>query len=120
MEYGLPLWSDAHWKHIEKSLALSGQSARRTCYVPLICETNLGNEQSMVRWVKQAENKYGYDFSIMDKYLDLVAKHQGPSTLVCFCVWDNFLEGGRFDGDIKYEPRPRRMTAWPTRARGRR
>ena len=103
MEYCLPLWSDAHWKHIEKSLALAGQSGARTCYVPLICETNLGNEQSMVRWVKQAENKYDYDFSIMEKYLDLVAKHEGPSTLVCFCVWDNFLEGGRFDGDIKYE-----------------
>ncbi len=39
----------------------------------------------------------------MEKYLDLVEKYQGPSTLVCFCVWDNFLEGGQFDGDIKYE-----------------
>jgi hypothetical protein len=103
MEYGVPLWSEAHWKHIEKSLTLAGQSGAKTCYVPLICETNLGNEQSMVRWVKQAENRYRYDFSIMEKYLDLVAKYQGPSTLVCFCVWDNFLEGGQFDGDIKYE-----------------
>ena len=57
----------------------------------------------MVRWVKQGDNKYGHDFSIMERYLDLVAKHQGPSTLVCFYVWDNFLEGGQFSGDIKFE-----------------
>jgi hypothetical protein len=102
-EYGVPLWSDGHWKQIEKSLALAGQAAAKTCYLPLISETNLGNEQSMVRWMKQDGNKYRYDFSIMEKYLDLVQKYQGPSTLVCFGVWDNFLEGGQFGGDIKYE-----------------
>jgi len=103
VEYGVPLWSDAHWERIEKSLALIGQVGAKTCTVPLICETNLGNEQSMVRWVHQGGNKYRYDFSVMERYLDLVAKHQGPATLVCFTVWDNFLEGGRFDGDLRYE-----------------
>jgi hypothetical protein len=103
VEYGLPLWSDAHWKQIEQSLSLVAQVGSKTCYVPLICETNLGNEQSMVRWVKRGGNKYGFDFRIMEKYLDLVAKHQGPSALVCFYVWDNFLEGGQFNGDIRFE-----------------
>jgi len=103
VEYGLPLWSDAHWKQIEKSLSLAGQVGAKTCYVPLICQTNLGNEQSMVRWVKQGESRYGYDFSIMEKYLDLVVRHQGPRTLVCFYAWDNFLEGGQFGGDIRFE-----------------
>ena len=103
VEYGVPLWSDAHWKRVEKSLSLTAQVGAKTCYVPLICETNLGNEQSMVRWVKLGEGGYRYDFSILEKYLDLVAKHQGPSTLVCLYVWDNFLAGGRFDGDLKYE-----------------
>jgi len=108
MEYGVPLWSEAHWKLIEKSLSLTGQVGARTCYIPLICETNLGNEESMVRWVKPvggrgSDRAVRYDFSILEKYLDLVAKHQGPSTLVCFYVWDNFLEGGQFGGDLKYE-----------------
>ncbi len=26
-----------------------------------------------------------------------------PSTLVCFYAWDNFLEGGQFGGDIRFE-----------------
>jgi hypothetical protein len=103
VEYGLPLWSDVHWKQIEKSLSLAGRLGAKTCYVPLICQTNMGNEQSMVRWVKQGENRYGYDFSVMEKYLDLVVKHQGPRTLICFYAWDNFLEGGQFDGDIRFE-----------------
>jgi hypothetical protein len=103
MEYGLPLWSEAHWKQIEKSLSLIGAVGAKTCYIPLIRETNLGNEQSLVRWVKQGENQYRYDFSIVERYLDLVTKYQGPATLVCFYVWDNFLEGGQFNGDIKFE-----------------
>jgi hypothetical protein len=100
-EYGTPLWSDAHWKLIEKSLSFTGQVGSKTCYVPLICETNMGNEQSMVRWVRQGENKYSYDFSVMEKYLDLVAKRQGPPTVVCFLVWDNFLEGGQFGDEVQ-------------------
>jgi hypothetical protein len=104
-EYGLPLWSEAHWKQIEKSLSLIGAVGGKTCYIPLIRETNLGNEQSLVRWVRQSEGHYSYDFSILERYLDLVAKHQGPATLVCFYVWDNFLEGGQFNGDIKFEPK---------------
>ena len=103
LEYGVPLWSNAHWRMIEKSLSLIAAAGVKTCYVPLICETNLGNEQSMVRWVRQGENKYRYDFRIMDKYLDLVVRRLGPSTLVCFYVWDNFLEGGQFSGDIRFE-----------------
>ncbi|MBM4039906.1 MAG: hypothetical protein FJ290_15485 [Planctomycetes bacterium] len=105
VEYGVPLWSDAHWKLIEKSLVLIAQVGAKTCYVPLICETNLGNEQTVVRWVKQGDGQYRHDFSVMDRYLDLVTKHLGPSTLVCLYVWDNFLEGGRFTGDLKYEPK---------------
>jgi len=102
-EYNLPLWSDAHWRLIEKSLALVAEAGAKTCYVPLICETNLGNEQSMVRWLPQGENKYSHDLRIMDKYLDLVARRLGPSALVCFYAWDNFLEGGQFGGDIRFE-----------------
>jgi hypothetical protein len=108
LEYKLPLWSEAHWAHVEKSLALAGQASAKTCYIPLICETNLGNEQSMVRWIEQGEHKYGYDFTIVERYLDLVRRHQGPGTLVCFYVWDNFLEGGQFNGDIKFEPQQAR------------
>jgi len=101
LEYDVPLWSDAHWKLVEKSLTLSGQLGVTTCYVPLINETNLGNAQSMVRWVKTADGKYRCDFAVLERYLDLVVKHQGLPKVVCFYVWDLFLEGGQFGDHVE-------------------
>ena len=73
-----------------------GESGSRTLYVPLICRTNFGNEESMVRWVKKADGQYDWDFSILDKYLDLAQKNLGPMKFVAFGVWDVYLnhEGG--------------------------
>ena len=89
--YKVPLWSEKHWKLIEKSLAFVGAMGTKTCYIPLICKTNMGNEETMVRWIKD-KDKYKYDFTVMEKYLDLVEKYQGKPTIVCFYVWDIFLE----------------------------
>ena len=98
--YKVPLWSEKHWKLIEKSLAYLGALGTKTCYIPLICKTNQGNAETMVRWIKDKE-KYKYDFTIMEKYLDLVEKYQGKPTVVCFYVWDLFLLEGEA-GDSKY------------------
>jgi len=60
-------------------------------YVPLIVHTNFGNEESYVRWVKKADGKYGYDFSIMDRYLDVATKNMGKPEQVIFVVWDVYM-----------------------------
>ena len=91
MKYGVPFWSDEHFKLIEASLKLLGEVGNKTAYIPLICETNLGNAETMVRWIARGNGSYKYDFSIMDRYLDLVGKHQGKPLVVCFYVWDPFL-----------------------------
>ena len=91
--YKVPLWSEKHWKLIEKSISYLGALGTKTCYIPLICKTNMGNAESMVRWVKD-KDKYSYDFSVMDKYLDLVEKYQGKIPVVCFYVWDIFVKEG--------------------------
>ena len=62
-------------------------------YCPLIAQSNAGNDESMVRWVKKSDGTYEYDFSILDKYLDLAEKHMGkPRVLVCN-VWDWYMGG---------------------------
>ena len=91
--YNVPLWSEKHWKLIEKSLAYIGAMGTKTCYIPLICKTNMGNTETMVRWIKD-KDKYKYDFTVMEKYLDLVEKYQGKPSVVCLYVWDVFLSGG--------------------------
>ena len=94
MQYGLPMWSDEHFKLLEKSLKLLGQVGNDVCYIPLICDTNMGNDESMVRWVKQPDGSYKHDFTVMERYLDLVQKYQGKPRVACFYVWDTYLEGG--------------------------
>ena len=81
LEYNVPLWSEKHWELIAQSFRLIGETGSRTVYVPLIAHTNLGNEESMVRWVKKGD-KYDYDFSIMERYLDVAEKNMGKPKLV--------------------------------------
>jgi len=94
MEYGVKLWSQRHWELISRSMSLLGEVGCDIVYLPLIAETNLGNAQSMLRWVKQPKGGYDFDFSVMDRYLDLAVEHMGKPTVVCFVVWDIYLGAG--------------------------
>jgi len=118
MEYGAALWSDKHFELIGKSQDLLGQIGNRSVYIPLIRETNFGNEQSMVRWIPRSDGTYEYDFSVMDKYLDVVEKHMGRPRLVVLYVWDLFLEGGQFSGDLQYCPEEVRQARLAYKGRG--
>jgi hypothetical protein len=52
--YKVPLWSDRHFELIGKSLDRLAQVGNKVAYVPLICQTNFGNAESMVRWIRKA------------------------------------------------------------------
>ena len=90
-EYKVPLWSDQHWALIADSLKYIGQIGAKVIYVPLICQTNSGNAESMVRWIKKPDGSYSYDFTIMDKYLDLAQKYIGKPKFVAFWNWEVYL-----------------------------
>jgi Glycoside hydrolase 123, catalytic domain/Glycoside hydrolase 123, N-terminal domain len=92
-EYGVERWSDEHFKLIARSMKLMREAGVHVLYVPLIAQTNHGNEESMVRWIKTGEKNYDFDFSVMKKYLDLAAKHMGKPKVVCFIAWDIYLGG---------------------------
>ena len=88
MQYNVPMWSEAHWKLIDRTFALMGQMANREVYVPLITRTQLGNEHSMVRWLRQPDGTFAYDFSIAERYLDLAVKHFGRIGVVGLYIHD--------------------------------
>ncbi len=90
LEHGVPLWSDEHFEMIANSFKLIGETGSRTVYIPLIAHTNLGNEESMVRWTEKG-NGYGYDFSVMERYLDVAEKNMGKPKLLVFVVWDVYM-----------------------------
>jgi len=94
MQYNVPLWSDPHFKLLEKSLARAGYVGSWTLHIPLICHANIGNEQSMVRWIKKPDGTYKYDFTVLDRYLDLAEKHMGKPRAIALIVWDLFLGFG--------------------------
>jgi len=97
--YGVPLWSDKHFELMGKSLALLAEVNSREIPMNLGVnfyggnkgEADSSNAESMVRWVKQADGSFKYDFTIFDKYCDLVAKHCGkpfPLRLNCWGTQD--------------------------------
>ncbi|HUV39762.1 MAG TPA: glycoside hydrolase domain-containing protein, partial [Planctomycetota bacterium] len=89
MEYDVPLWSDRHFTLMAKSLELLGRIGSRTAYVHLVAETNHGNAETMVRWIRQKGGSFRYDFTPMDRYLDLVERYRKKPFIVCLYVWDN-------------------------------
>ena len=91
LEYGVPAWSDEHFKLIGRSFRLMREVGSGVLYLPLICCTNYGNEESLVRWVKKGENEYDFDFTNLDRYLDVAESNLGKPKLVCFIVWEVFM-----------------------------
>jgi Glycoside hydrolase 123, catalytic domain/Glycoside hydrolase 123 N-terminal domain len=91
VEYNVPLWSDEHFALIARSFELVSDTGARSLYIPAIAHTNLGNEQSMIRWIKKADGKYDWDFSVMDRYLDTAQKHLGTPKLVVLQVWEVYM-----------------------------
>jgi len=125
LEYKIPLWSERHWDLIAKSLRIMGQSGNKTLYIPLICRTNSGNEESMVRWIRKGEDKYEHDFSVMDKYLDLAQQNMGRPAMVIFQAWEVYLKPPSEqvvvnEGDSDYVKKEKEKAAarWELRDKG--
>jgi hypothetical protein len=91
VEYGLDLWSPRHWEMIARSMSLLNPIGSRVLYVPLIAQTNLGNEHSMVYWIDRGQDRYEYDFSVMDRYLDTAEKFMGKPKVVVLGVWEVYM-----------------------------
>lgn len=96
LQFGVRLWSDEHFAKMERSLRLLGKVGNKTVFIPLIAQTNFGNEESMLRWIADKNGGYTYDFSIIDRYMDLYEKCIGKPDVVCLYVWEPFTGGSYF------------------------
>ncbi len=92
MEYDLELWSDEHWELIGRSMAHMAKLGNRTVYLPLIAQTNLGNEQSLVRWVPAGDGSFTFDLSRLERYLDLAREKMGEPEHIVLNVWEVYQE----------------------------
>ena len=96
LQYQVPLWSEEHWKLLERTFSLLGQVGVKVILVPLIGRTNEGNEHSMVRWSKQADGSWKHDFSVVERYVGLAVKYLGTNIIVCCQPWMPLHGGGSF------------------------
>jgi hypothetical protein len=88
MQYNVPLWSEEHWRHLDRIYAMLAQIGVKDVHLPLIAKTHLANEQSMVRWIRKPDGSYDHDFSIFERYLDMAIKHLGKVPIVCIYLHD--------------------------------
>jgi len=87
--YGVPRWSDKHFELIGQSLTLAAEVNSREVHVNLSVDFygQDSNPETLVRWIKQPDGSFKHDFTIFDRYLDVVAKAIGkprPLRLNCW------------------------------------
>jgi hypothetical protein len=88
MAYDVPMWSEAHFKLLDKSFSLLSPLAAKTLYVTGIRRTHFGNEHAMIRWSRGADGELSPDFSVLEKYLDVATKHLGKIPGVILYIWE--------------------------------
>lgn len=85
--YQKPMWSEEHWKLIDKTMAILGDVGNKALFLPLIARHRFGKE-SMIRWIKKADDTFDYDFTIFDRYVDTAFRNGIKPHVVCLYVWE--------------------------------
>lgn len=87
LQYGVPEWSEEHWRFMERSFALLARAGNKLVIVPVVDRTQFGNENGMITWINRGDGRYDYDFTVLDRFLDLAGRHQGAPDVVALQVW---------------------------------
>lgn len=85
--YQVPLWSDQHFELMEGSFYHLSRLGNRWLNIPVILNTEYGNgEDTMISWTRRADGSLAFDYSILDRYLNLAVKYWGKPKIVHFAV----------------------------------
>jgi len=93
--YKLKPWSPEHWAMIERSMKLMGEVGNIGLFFPLLSESQMGNPDSMVLWVKKDDGAFTYDFTIFDRYLETALKHHSRLRYLTLNVWGSEADAQR-------------------------
>lgn len=92
-QYKCAPWSEDHWRYLERSVQALAEVGNDLVIVPLVTGGEAGNTESLVPWVKQGDG-YTYDYTQLDRYMELVKKHWGGKVrVVCELGWTNNGKG---------------------------
>lgn len=87
MRYHVPEWSEEHWKLMEKSFQMLGEVGNDLVNIPISEQTQFGNDEGIVRFVRRADGTLIPDFTVFDRYLKLVRKYLGKPPFIAMHVW---------------------------------
>jgi hypothetical protein len=94
MHYEVPLWSEKHCELMARSMRLMFEIGSRCVDIDLVIDFDgyPSNTQSLVRWIRQPDGSFKHDFSLLEKYLDLVEKTIGKPRPLRLNCWGEFSE----------------------------
>ena len=96
-QYKAELWSDAHFKAMEKSFEQLSRAGNDWLVAPLIRNTEFGNQNdTIVRWIRRKDGRLDFDFSRLDRYIELATARWGLPRVICLVV----MHGAGRDGAV--------------------
>jgi len=98
--YKVAMWSEEHWKLIEKSLELMGGIGNIGLIFPFTAESCHGNPETMVHWIPKGDGTYAHDWTHFDRYLKTAMKYHHRDRIRCVAinVWGNEVRPARGTG----------------------
>jgi hypothetical protein len=94
MKYKVKEWSEEHWKLLEASFALLARAGNKMVNLPVVEQTQFGNDEGMVYWVRKGGegapkpgDPFEYDFTVFDRFLTLAQKHFVTLDYVALQIW---------------------------------
>jgi len=98
--YGVKLWSDKHFELIGKSMDLMLELGSRHIQIDVTKGYPArDNTDTMIKWVKQSDGSFKYDFTLFDRYCDLAAKKLGKPFPLRLNLWRGPRNGGGGEKD---------------------
>jgi hypothetical protein len=86
-QYGAELWSETHFRLLEASFRKLARIGNKWINVPVLTGTEYGNkDDAMIRWVRRGNGSLSFNYTILDRYLDLAVKHCGRPRVIVFVV----------------------------------
>ncbi|MCC5829542.1 MAG: hypothetical protein JJU36_08845 [Phycisphaeraceae bacterium] len=91
--YGVPIWSDEHFKLLEEVFGHMASVGNNVLWIPMALDTHFGAPETLVRWVKRGDG-YEVDLSHARRYLKLYDEICGQPRFLSMLLWD-VIQGGR-------------------------
>ncbi len=98
--YDVAKWSRQHFELVTPSLRLLGHVGNNVLYLPMINQTHLGNNETIVRWIPDGDG-HRPDFTALEHYLRLYDRYVGEPDVFCLYMWENAWRDDRAPDTLK-------------------